>query len=90
MDDEPSTKKTKTFSSSRYSLCICCTFFIAIGIGIGMLIGRYSLCHDKKTGDKMEKWNESVSPYLLKDGDSTIGDELISNISADNIRTYLK
>jgi hypothetical protein len=55
-----------------------------------MFIGRYTLCQDKKTGDKTEKWNESVSPYLLKDGESTIGDELISNINADNIRAYLK
>ncbi|XP_061183780.1 N-acetylated-alpha-linked acidic dipeptidase 2-like [Saccostrea echinata] len=57
----------------------------AVGLGIGMIIGRFGFC--------TEDGNQNVSGIpesLVQDGDPTISPEIISQIRSENIRQYLR
>ncbi|KAK3598383.1 hypothetical protein CHS0354_034557 [Potamilus streckersoni] len=73
--------------------CICAVFLLtaAIGIGIGIAIGRLAMCPGRKEEPKADGiFLPGITEALIKDGDPAIGDELIRAISSENIEKYLR
>ncbi|KAL3873958.1 hypothetical protein ACJMK2_037033 [Sinanodonta woodiana] len=73
--------------------CIYAVFFLtaAIGIGIGIAIGRLAMCPDRKEEPKVNGiFLPGINEAIIKDGDPAIGDELIRTINSENIEKYLR
>ncbi|KAK3598384.1 hypothetical protein CHS0354_034558 [Potamilus streckersoni] len=64
---------------------------VVLGIGIGIAIGRLAICsHEKRELKPDGVLLPGISEALIKDGDPTIGDDLIQAIKSENIAEYLR
>ncbi|XP_056023072.1 N-acetylated-alpha-linked acidic dipeptidase 2-like [Ostrea edulis] len=57
----------------------------AVGLGFGMIIGRFGFLTDK--GDQNAP---GISDAIVQDGNPAISSEIIGQINSDNIRQYLR
>lgn len=75
-------KKNK--ATARRSFAAFSVVTMAVGIGLGILIGRYAICDEKSNSDDSEQL-----PYNTE-ADPRISEEIINHIDAAKIREYLR
>ncbi|KAL3873956.1 hypothetical protein ACJMK2_037032 [Sinanodonta woodiana] len=93
MREFSSSEKVFVRKSKSNRRCIYAVIFLtaAIGIGIGIVIGRLAMCPDRKEEPKVNGiFLPGINEALIKDGDPAIGDELIRTINSENIEKYLR
>ena len=81
-----STVRRRRDSKKRFFTAV--VFAVAAGFVIGILIGRYAICPDRKESENGAESN--VDQMLLQDENPDIGNTIIDAISSENIRAYLR
>ncbi|XP_062588973.1 N-acetylated-alpha-linked acidic dipeptidase 2-like [Saccostrea cucullata] len=71
-------------ASAKRSYILFLIVTMAVGIGIGILIGRFAIC-DEKT-----ETNNSGQPSFSKEAGPSVSSEIINGIDAGKIRQYLQ
>lgn len=62
-----------------------------LGFVVGILIGRFGTCPSPESNDKLSGvFLPGVSESLMRDEDTSVIDELMKSINAENIRNNLK
>lgn len=75
-------KKNK--ATARRSFAAFSVVTMAVGIGLGILIGRYAICDEKSNSE------DSGQLSYNKEADPRISEEIINQIDAEKIREYLR
>lgn len=64
---------------------------LAVGIGAGILIGRFAICTDTDSDDGPDGLHlPGVSDRLLKDQDESVISEAMNQVNSDNIKEFLR
>ncbi|KAL3873961.1 hypothetical protein ACJMK2_037036 [Sinanodonta woodiana] len=84
-------EKKKAVKTRLVYVLLLLTAAAGLGIGIGIAIGRLAICPNEKQEIQPDGvFLPGISEALIKDGDPTIGDELIQAIKSENIAKFLR